>query len=81
MKATRLNQTVIESYLRLIEKLSEGTKLAIIAKINKSLAGKEKNNTTALYNSFGSWKSKKSAEQIIDELRSSRNFNRKIEKL
>ena len=82
MKTTDLNTSLLDNYFGLIRNLSPEIKLDLIEKIAKTLKGSNIiNNKSSLTNAFGAWKSEKTAEEIISELRNNRNFNRQIETL
>jgi hypothetical protein len=81
MKNTDINTTIIESYLRLLNNLSSDIKLDLISKLKKSVNSDMKSKKNAFKKAFGGFTSKKSAEEIINEIHSSRNFNRQIESL
>ncbi len=81
MKTTDLNKSLLDNYFGLIRNLSPEIKLELIEKIAKTLKGNITNNKSSLTEAFGAWKSKKTADEIIIELRNNRNFNRQIETL
>lgn len=71
------NTSIANMYVDLLSNLDEKNKLEIIEGLSVSIRkGKEKKNS--IEKSFGAWKSEKTAEVIIKEIRSSRVFNRKI---
>jgi hypothetical protein len=81
LKAIDINTTLIEGYLRMLDNLSPNNKLDLIAKL--TLTVKEDKMTEkkkSFFKAFGAWESKEEADEIIKDLRSSRTFNRKIEK-
>ena len=81
MKAADVNNTLIEGYLRLLENLSPSSKLDLISKLTLSVKTDITKRKKSFYKAFGAWESKKSSEEIIAELRSSRTFNRETEQL
>lgn len=81
MKAADINTTLIEGYLRLLDNLSPGSKLDLISKLSLSVKTDIAERKNTFYKAFGAWDSKQSAEQIIDDIKNSRTFNREIEKL
>jgi hypothetical protein len=81
MKAMDINSKLIEGYLRLLENLSPGSKRDLISKLTVSVNSDTAEKKKLFRKSFGAWQSKKTAEQIISEIRSSRNFNRQTEQL
>ncbi len=81
MKTGNINSNITESYLGLLKTLTPEEKLEIIEQLTNTLKVDFSDKQQKTKNSFGSWVSDKSAEQIIDEIKSSRDFNRKLETL
>ena len=81
MKAADLKFNLIDSYLGLLKNLSPDSKQELISRLSDSLKGSKKPTNKSLSDLYGAFISKKSADEIITELKSSRNFNRKIEGL
>ena len=79
MKATNIN--ILDSYFGLLNNLSPDSKLELISRLSQSLKTQPKAKERSLQELFGAFNSEKSAETIIEEIRESRNFNRKIEEL
>jgi uncharacterized protein YjfI (DUF2170 family) len=70
---TVTDKNILESYSDLFEGLSFSNKLELIERLTKSLKiTKSKENN--FYKSFGAFASEKSAEEIISEIKSNRNF-------
>lgn len=69
MKTTDINTSLIDNYFGLIKNLSPEVKLDLIERITKTMRNKT-NEKKSLKNAFGAWNSKKSADEIINELRS-----------
>jgi hypothetical protein len=68
-------------YYELLSNLNADSKLELISRLSDSLKSKKKGRETSLNSLFGAFKSKKSAEEIISEIRSDRTFGRKTEAL
>lgn len=82
MKTTDINTTLIDNYFSFLKDLSADSKLELIAKLSKSMKTSKKSKREVSLNSlYGSWKSEKSADEIISELKSERSFTRKRELL
>ncbi len=81
MKATDINTTIVDGYIRLLDNLSPGNKLDLISKLTLSVKADIAEKKKSFFNAFGAWDTKQSAEQIINEIRNSRTFNRQIEDL
>jgi hypothetical protein len=81
MKTADLKFNLIDSYLGLLSNLSPDSKLELISKLSDSLKGSRKPSKKSLNDLYGAFISKKSADEIITELKNSRNFDRKTEQL
>lgn len=81
MKTTDLNTALLDNYLGLIKNLSPEIKLDLIERITRTLKGNLTNKNSPITDAFGVWQSKKTADEIITEIRESRTFNRQIEML
>ncbi len=79
MKAANLKFNIIDTYLELLNNLSPDSKHELISKLSDSLKGSKKPTKKSLASLYGAFVSKKSAEEIIAELKNSRNFDRKTE--
>jgi hypothetical protein len=79
MKSIDINTTLIEGYLRLLDNLSPGNKLDLISKLTLSVKTDITGRKKHFYKAFGAWESKKSADEIINDIRNSRSINRQIE--
>lgn len=79
MKAIDINTTLIEGYLRLLDNLSPSNKLDLISKLTLSVKTDVTDKKKSLYKAFGAWESKQPADEIINDMRNSRTFNRQIE--
>ena len=78
------NTVVVDSYLRSFQRLNRETKIHLVAKLINDIAREPeemKSKSDVVNRFFGAFQSDKSAEEMIDEIRSSRKFNRKIELL
>jgi len=81
MKATDIDTTLIDGYLQLLDNLSPSNKLDLISKLTLSVKTDITRNKDVFYEAFGAWESVETADQIIENIRASRTFNRKIEQL
>jgi hypothetical protein len=79
MKISESNTTIVDGYVGLLDNLSASNKLDLISKLTASVKTDLKSKKSSFKKAFGAFDSKKTAEQIIDEIRSSRVFSRKIE--
>jgi len=77
MNTSDIDINLIESYFGLLKNLSPDSKLELIAKLSNSMKTTKhfkKENLSSLY---GTFLSDKSADELIDEIKQARNFNRK----
>ena len=81
MKSVDLNTSIIDGYLRLLDNLSPVTKLDLISRLSLSVKSDVRLKEKSFKQSFGGFDTKKSAEEIIKDIREARNFERKIEKI
>lgn len=68
---------IIETYSSLFDGLSSLTKIELIEILTKSLKKEKTVKKDAFFKSFGAFGSDKSAEEIIEEIKSSRKFRDK----
>jgi hypothetical protein len=80
MKTVDIDNTIIDGYLRLLNNLSANTKLELISKLTL-LVKTDINREKSFFKAFGAWDKKDQADNLINEIRSSRTFNRKVEEL
>lgn len=66
--------TLIDNYLGLLNSLSRENKIKLIAKLSNSIVDEVSEKGNAVDRFFGAFKSDKSAEEIIKEIRESKNF-------
>lgn len=76
---TNANTSLIDNYFGLLNGLSKENKLRLIAKLSNSIADEVVKNEDVVDQYFGAFKSNKSAEEIIKEIKESRSFNRIVE--
>lgn len=81
MKAADFKFNIIDTYLGLLKGLSPDSKLELISKLSDSLKSSDTRGGKSLSDLYGAFVSEKSADEIIADLKSSRNFNRKLEGL
>ena len=73
------NTVLIDNYYGLLSSLSKESKIRLIAKLSNSIIEESTENENIVDIFFGAFKSEKSAEELIKEIRESRIFNRSIE--
>ena len=69
----------IESYWSILRSLSDKAKLELVERLQKSITKSEAKKKDRLIESFGAWEGPETAEEIIESISSSRNFNRNLE--
>ena len=74
---TYIDRHILETYRVLLEGLNPSSKLALIDTLSKSLKVEAKVKDDLFFKSFGGFVSDNSAEEIIEDLRASRNFRHK----
>ena len=78
---TYTDKHIVETYSVLFEGLSPDSKLELIESLSKSLKAEKKSKDANFFKSFGAFASRKSAEEISREIKSSRKFRHKEIKL
>lgn len=79
MKADEINTTIVDGYVGLLDNLSTNNKLDLISKLTTSVKTDLANKKSLFKKAFGAFDSKKTAEEIINEIRNSRLSTRQIE--
>jgi hypothetical protein len=74
-----MNSSIVDGYVGLLDNLSSGDKLDLISKLTASVKTDLTNRKSTFKKAFGAFASKKTAEQIIEEIRNSRVSTRQIE--
>ncbi len=77
MKTTDLNVSLIETYFEMLKNLSTDSKLELIAKLSNSMKTSKGTKNDSLKSLYGAFVSKQSADELIDDIKKSRTFNRK----
>jgi len=78
---TSYNTVVVKNYFNSLRSLRREDKINLVAMLTNDIAkGVEKKmkNKDMVNHFFGAFQSDKSAEEMIDEIRANRNFNREI---
>ena len=68
---------IVETYSGLFEGLNYLSKIELIESLSKSLKKEKTTKDSKFYKSFGAFESDKSAEDIIADIKTSRNFRNK----
>ena len=79
MRIAEMNTTIVDGYVGLLDNLSTHNKLDLISKLTASVKTDLTNKKSSFKKAFGAFDSKKSAEEIIQEIRNSRISTRQIE--
>lgn len=74
-----INRRLIDTYLEMISRLGLESQLELISRLSSSMKKKVESSEDSFFRLFGSFSDEKSAETIIDEIKESREFNRKLE--
>lgn len=79
MSTIELNTKLVDGYLEFLKYLNPTSKLDLIGKLTQSVKSDLQSRESEFEESFGAWDENDDAEELIEEIRSSRVFNRKIE--
>ena len=79
MRIAEINTIIVDGYVGLLDNLSTNNKLDLISKLTDSIKSDLVEKKSSFKKSFGAFESKKSAEEIIEEIRDSRVSTRQIE--
>jgi hypothetical protein len=79
MKAVDINTTLIDGYLKLLDNLSPNNKLDLISRLSTSIKTDLSDKKNLFKKAFGAFEPEESADEIIQQIRDSRTFNRQIE--
>lgn len=71
---TYAERHLVETYAKLFDRLSALGKLELLNKLAKSIKKQEKSRSEDFYLSFGAFQSDNSAEELVSEIKQSRNF-------
>lgn len=78
--APEMNIPNMDTYWSILKNLSSDMKLELISRLSKSLLNKDQDVADNWASQFaGEWKDSRSAESIIEDIRSSRTSNHEIE--
>jgi len=81
MKAADINLNIIDTYFGLLKNLSPDSKLELIARLSNSMKTSKETQNGSLQSLYGAFISEKSADELIDDIKTARTFNRKREEL
>lgn len=76
MEAADFKFNLIDTYLGLLRSLSLENKMELISKLSDALKGSKKPTGRSISDLYGAFISKKSADEILSDLKASRNFKR-----
>ena len=74
-----VNTSFIDNYYNLLHSLNREDKIKIMAKLSLSIAESNEKKENVVERFFGAFRSNESAEEIIANIRESRNFSRVVE--
>ncbi len=80
MENLNISESALNKYFGILEKLDVDSKKKLIIKLTESINSKTE-RAVNLNDIFGGWQSKKSAEEIIKEIKDSRHNVREIEQI
>jgi hypothetical protein len=79
MRTSEINTIIVDGYVELLDNLSASNKLDLISKLTASVETDLTKKKLSFKRAFGAFDSKKTAEQLIDEIYNSRVYSRQIE--
>jgi len=79
MKASEINTSIVDGYVGLLDNLSASNKLELISKLTDSVKTDLTQKKSSFKKAFGAFASKRTAEEIITDIRNSRLSKRQIE--
>jgi len=79
MSEPEIDTTIVDGFVGLMNNLSTNNKLDLISKLTASVKNDLTNKNSSFKKAFGAFDSIKIAEEIIEEIRSSRMTSRQIE--
>lgn len=74
-----IDKNLINIYLQMTENLGKDSKLELISGLIDSMKKTEEKSERSLLKLFGTLNTNETAEELIERIRSSRSFSRKIE--
>lgn len=74
-----IDKNLINIYLQMTENLGKDSKLELISGLIDSMKKTEEKPERSLLKLFGALNTNETAEELIERIRSSRNFSRKME--
>lgn len=74
-----VEKKIVSNYLGLLRRLSPAMKLSLIDQLSKTMKGPTV-PTSKMKSAFGGWASDEPAEELIEQIRSSRFTKRQIER-
>lgn len=77
MKTVDINTNLIDSYFSVLKNLSSDNKLELIARLSKSMKSPKRVKAGSVQSLYGAFQSDRSADELIDEIKKARSFNRK----
>ena len=81
MNEADIDTTIVDGYVEMLDNLSPSNKLDLISKLTASVKSDITNKKSSFEKAFGAFQSEQSADEIINEIRSSRTFTRQIEEI
>jgi hypothetical protein len=79
MSPAEVNTNIVNGYVELLDNLSLTGKLDLISKLTNFAKRDLKKKSNSFKKAYGAFESDKSAEEMIEDLRKNRIFNRQTE--
>lgn len=70
---------LVDIYIKILQHLNFEKRLELIAKLSQTMIEETQSQSKAFFQLYGAFDSEESADELINDIRSSRTFNREIE--
>lgn len=81
MKGLELSKQALDHYFKILNNFSTSTKKRLIVMLTESIEGEEPQTSPKIDELYGAWQDDKSADEIVNEIKESRTYNREIDDL
>ncbi len=70
---------LVDIYIKILQRLNFEKRLEVISRLSQSMMEEKKSNAENFFSLYGAFNSDQTADELIEEIRASRTFNREIE--
>lgn len=79
MATSDINIEIVEKYFLLLKNMSFDNKVSLISRLTDSLKKESDKDRSTFYKAFGAWDEAENTKELINTIKGSRNFDRKVE--